>query len=94
MVVGSPGDADDVITVGSYDFRNEWENADGTVTHCGRVDIGNISDYSSEGFRRDGAIKPDIAAPGEFTISAMSAAGASVPRTWEARLPLQKTAST
>ena len=72
MVVGDPGDADDVITVGSYDFRSQWDNADGFTTYCDQIDLGKISAYSSEGFRRDGAIKPDIAAPGQFTVSAMA----------------------
>ena len=72
MIVGSPGDADDVITVGSYDFRNQWENVNGTTTYSDSISPGNISAYSSEGFRRDGAVKPDIAAPGQFTISALA----------------------
>lgn len=72
MLVGQPGDADDVITVGSYDFRNEWENVDGGTTHSGTLDLGNISAYSSPGFRRDGVVKPDIAAPGQYTISALA----------------------
>jgi len=72
MVVGEPGDADDVITVGSYDFRNQWDNADGGTTYCDQIEVGKISAYSSEGFRRDGVVKPDIAAPGQYTVSAMA----------------------
>ncbi len=72
MVVGSPGDADDVITIGSYDSCNQWENVSGATTFSGQVDLGNISDFSSAGFRRDGVIKPDVAAPGNFIISAFA----------------------
>ncbi|MGD0388694.1 MAG: S8 family serine peptidase [Tepidisphaeraceae bacterium] len=72
MVVGDPGDADDVITVGSYDFRNQWDNADGGTTYCDQIEIGKISAYSNAGFRRDGAVKPDIVAPGQYTVSAMA----------------------
>ena len=73
MVVGDPGDADDIITIGSYDFQNEWGNVDGGTTHCDQIDLGAISAYSSQGFRRDGTIKPDIAAPGQYMISACAA---------------------
>ncbi len=72
MVIGNPGDADSIITVGSYDFRNQWDNASGAMTRSDQVDLGNISPYSSPGFRRDGAVKPDIASPGQYTISAMA----------------------
>ncbi len=73
MVVGEPGDADDIITVGSYGFQNEWDNVDGQTTHCDQIELGAISAYSSQGFRRDGAVKPDIAAPGQYMISAWAA---------------------
>jgi subtilisin family serine protease len=73
MVVGEPGDADDIITVGSYDFQSEWDNVDGQTTHCDQIEPGAISAYSSQGFRRDGAVKPDIAAPGQYMISAWAA---------------------
>jgi minor extracellular serine protease Vpr len=70
-MVGSPGNADGVITVGSYDFRNTWINwADKSTTY--NLELGNISDYSSPGYRIDGVIKPDLAAPGRFAISAMA----------------------
>jgi minor extracellular serine protease Vpr len=70
FIVGGPGDADHVITVGSYDFRNVWENSQGTTTREEQINLGTISAYSSPGFRRDGVVKPDIAGPGQFTISA------------------------
>ncbi|MBU0741542.1 S8 family serine peptidase [bacterium] len=72
-MVGSPGNADGVITVGSYDFRNEWTNWSDTSTRY-NLELGGISDYSSPGYRIDGVIKPDLVAPGRFAISAKAAA--------------------
>jgi minor extracellular serine protease Vpr len=72
-MVGSPGNAANVITVGAYNFRKNWTNLSGTETVFG-FDIGEISDYSSPGGRRrDGVVKPDIAAPATYTISPLSA---------------------
>jgi subtilisin family serine protease len=71
-MVGSPGNAERVITVGSYVFRNKWENADGGTTRF-NLPLGSISSYSSPGPRRDGLIKPDIVAPGQYMLSALSA---------------------
>jgi Subtilase family. len=72
-MVGSPGNAANVITVGSYDFRAAWENQQGVQTIY-NLPLENISDYSNPGGRRiDGVFKPDIAAPARFTISSMSA---------------------
>ena len=70
-MVGSPGNGDDLITVGSYDFRSTWPNADGGSTNY-NLDLGGISNYSSPGFRIDGVVKPDLAAPGRYTVSAMA----------------------
>ncbi|MBC8423730.1 S8 family serine peptidase [bacterium] len=68
-MVGTPGNADGVITVGSYDFRNEWTNWSDKSTRY-NLELGGISDYSSPGYRIDGVIKPDLVAPGRFAISA------------------------
>lgn len=73
-MVGSPGNANNVITVGAYNFRKNWTNMTGTETMFS-FDVGEISDYSSPGGRRrDGVIKPDIAAPATYTISPLSGA--------------------
>ena len=72
-MVGSPGNAANVITVGSYDFRQTWENYPGGETFY-NLPLEYISDYSSPGGRRDdGIFKPEIAAPARYTISTMSA---------------------
>ena len=70
-MVASPGNADNVLTVGAYNFRSGWTNADGKETAYNLV-LGDLSDYSSPGFRRGGAIKPDISAPATYTISALA----------------------
>lgn len=70
-IVGSPGNADRVITVGSYDFRGAWGNLRASKTKHNMI-VGAISPYSCSGYRRDGVIKPDITAPGQYAISAAS----------------------
>ncbi len=72
-MVGSPGNAAEVITVGSYDFREAWENQPGGQTFY-NLPLEYISDYSSPGgSRADGIFKPEIAAPARYTIASMSA---------------------
>ncbi len=71
-MVGSPGNASNVITVAAYNFRNSWQNTVGGETKF-NFNIGEIADYSSPGGRRaDGVYKPDIAAPANYTISPLS----------------------
>lgn len=74
MMVGSPGNAANVITVGSYDFRLAWENQQGGQTIY-NLPLDAISDYSSPGGELPGGgFKPEVAAPARYTISSMSAA--------------------
>jgi hypothetical protein len=70
-MVGSPGNATNALTVGGYDFRSSWENLDGKWSSF-NLDLGNVSAYSSPGFRLDGVIKPEIIAPATYTISPLS----------------------
>ncbi len=72
-MVGSPGNAKNVITVGAFNFRDSWMNMDGGSTLFNMA-IGEISDYSSPGGLRlsDNVYKPDIAAPATYTISPLS----------------------
>jgi subtilisin family serine protease len=73
-MVGSPGNAAGVITVGSYDFRAAWENQQGGQTSYS-FPLEAISDYSSPGGRQTANVfKPEIAAPARYTLSSMSAA--------------------
>ncbi|MCX6275225.1 MAG: S8 family serine peptidase [Bacteroidetes bacterium] len=61
---------DNVITVGSYDNRNSYANANFTQTVDTAVHPYRLSVFSSHGPTRDGRIKPDITAPGGWVLSA------------------------
>jgi len=69
--VSIPGTTKNAITVGSYDWSDEF-NYKGQVISlpaffCGSQDpltIGGLSCYSNPGYSRNGTIKPDIVAPG------------------------------
>lgn len=64
--VGSPGDADFVITVGNYWSGESWE------FWYGAPDVANgPAMSSSRGPRLDGAVKPDVMAPGTFIFSSL-----------------------
>lgn len=78
--VGTPGTTANAITVGSYDWNNEFEATRGTLvlgdvirtTSTGGpapLVIGGLSSYSCPGYSRSGAIKPDVVAPGQFHIA-------------------------
>jgi len=79
FLVGKPGTALHAITVGSYGlhapgmrFRTSWTDVGG----IDRVDLaarsGEISDFSSPGPTRDGRTKPELTAPGEWVLGAVS----------------------
>lgn len=70
-MVGSPGNAKNGITVGSYDFRDRWDNAAGQTSLYNML-LGSASSYTNPGPRRDGVIKPDISSPARYTISPLS----------------------
>ena len=74
--VGTPGTATGAITVGSYVHRWRWFGSDGLdYSYVGTDRSDDISSFSSRGPRRDGLVqKPDIAAPGQATISTRSQA--------------------
>jgi subtilisin family serine protease len=78
--VGSPGCATAAITVASYTCRDKWTDARGSPQTV-RFASGTISSFSSEGPRRDGKPKPDIAAPGAMICSAASGQGSFDPPT-------------
>jgi subtilisin family serine protease len=71
MIV-SPATAANAIAVGSYDWNdrfNEWGEIRSLppVWISGEMRVGELSLYSSPGYRRlDGAVKPEIAAPGQW----------------------------
>ncbi|MBI5648406.1 MAG: S8 family peptidase [Ignavibacteriae bacterium] len=72
--VGTPGTAKRLITVGSYVTKNTWTDVNGTTqTQDGNPTVGDLSSFSSSGPTRDGRLKPEISAPGEAILSALSA---------------------
>ncbi|HEX2043239.1 MAG TPA: S8 family serine peptidase [Acidimicrobiales bacterium] len=71
MKIGSPGAATRAITVASYTTKVEWQDIFGNPRQTG-LDLDDISEFSSEGPRRDGEQKPDVAAPGAMIASALS----------------------
>jgi subtilisin family serine protease len=81
-MVGTPGTALKMITVGAYNYRDQWANSEGKFTYY-NLPLGDYSSYSSPGGRREEksvspttaptvVFKPDIVAPGSYTISSLS----------------------
>ena len=71
MKVGSPGCCTSAVTVASFTTKNKWEDFLGGA-HQSALELNTISDFSSEGPRRDGAKKPDVAAPGAMIGASLS----------------------
>jgi subtilisin family serine protease len=73
-LVGIPGTAYSAITVGSYATRRDWPSGDPDFPDVvlRAVNLEDISYFSSPGPTRDGHNKPEIAAPGQWLISALS----------------------
>ncbi|RFM23227.1 MAG: T9SS C-terminal target domain-containing protein [Candidatus Thermochlorobacter aerophilum] len=72
-VGGTLNSARRAITVGSYATRWFWQAADGQTFGLVAADrTGDISTFSSLGPTRDGRIKPELAAPGQMIIAALS----------------------
>ena len=75
-LVGSPASSDSVIAVGAYVTKIQWQAMDGhTYTYTSPPALGSAPSWSSPGPRRDGVLKPEIAAPGMGIVSARSATG-------------------
>jgi subtilisin family serine protease len=71
-MIGPPGDARTVITVGAYSTRRSWDAVDSRrYRPVDLVTTGALLQFSSPGPTRDGRQKPDISAPGRV-ISALS----------------------
>lgn len=67
MTVSEPGNAENLVTVGSFNSRNSWGNYS-----VGGFPIGELSNFSSTGPTRDGRIKPDLVAPGAWVVSTLA----------------------
>jgi subtilisin family serine protease len=72
MKIGSPGAAASAVTVASITTKVQWTDIDSNPQTVG-LDLDDISDFSSEGPLRNGAQKPDVAAPGAMIASCLSA---------------------
>jgi subtilisin family serine protease len=73
-VIGTPGSADSVITVGAHTTKECWDSIDGNE-YCWTPlqTLQSIAPFSSLGPLRDGRIKPDLTAPGFGVASSQSA---------------------
>ena len=72
-LVELPATAHSVIAVGAQSSRLDWRRADGQLVLINR-EVGRTAPFSSGGPTRDGRFVPDVLAPGEFVLSALSAA--------------------
>jgi len=80
--VATPGTATDVITVGAWVTRWSWTAIDGNGYSYGGTDrTGDYATFSSHGPTRDARLKPEISAPGQGIMSALSADKLSAPQT-------------
>lgn len=72
-LVSEPGNAAQVITTAAWETKNSWVDCGSrNVSYSGPAPIGAIATFSSPGPSRNGAQKPDIAAPGMGIGSARS----------------------
>ncbi|HYA97518.1 MAG TPA: S8 family serine peptidase [Methylomirabilota bacterium] len=73
-IVGTPGTSAGAITVGSYDWNDQFSYQGKVIAirdACGNspMQLGNLSCYSSVGYSRGGNVKPDITSPGQWYSS-------------------------
>ncbi len=69
--IGSPGAASSAVTVASYTTKVKYTDIDNAQREVG-LELDDISEFSSEGPLRNGAQKPDVAAPGAMIASCLS----------------------
>jgi uncharacterized protein (TIGR03437 family) len=79
MHVGSPATARNAIAVASFVSKTSFASRAGTTSRTGEGSVGNGSNSSSQGPSRDGRLKPEIAAPGAYVMSTLSADTVPVP---------------
>lgn len=66
-----PASAHNAIVVGSFVTRNQWTTVDGMAA-TRTATVGAASAFSSSGPTADGRFAPDLLAPGEYIVSALS----------------------
>jgi subtilisin family serine protease len=72
-LVTSPATATRVVAVGAYVSRLSWVDVTGRAeSFTNQERLGDLYNQSSPGPRRDGVLKPDIAAPGRGVASSLS----------------------
>ena len=64
--VDEPGNAEGVITVGSWTTKSTWPSQVGAQDFSASYELSVLSDFSSQGPTRDGRTKPDLTAPGAW----------------------------
>jgi subtilisin family serine protease len=73
VTIASPATADDVIATGGYITKARWTNYNGGGSaYASPRDEGKVLVYSAYGPRRDGALVPDVVAPGLAVAAAYS----------------------
>jgi subtilisin family serine protease len=70
--LGIPATSNASITVASHVTKNTWDSDDGQQLDGNVLIIGRSSPFSSLGPTRDGRWKPDISAPGQYLMAALS----------------------
>lgn len=70
--IDEPGNARDVITVGSFNTKAVWSSLSGEQNFLSTYPLNVLSSFSSQGPSRDGRTKPEICAPGAWISAALS----------------------
>jgi len=70
--IDEPGNARDVITVGSFNTKAVWPSLSGEQNYLSSYPLNVLSSFSSQGPTRDGRTKPEICAPGAWISAALS----------------------
>lgn len=78
MKIGAPGAASKAVTVAAFTTKTEWTDISREERAVG-LSLNTIADFSSEGPLRNGARKPDLAAPGAMIVSSLSSNSAPDP---------------
>ncbi|MBU0596340.1 S8 family serine peptidase [Candidatus Bipolaricaulota bacterium] len=73
--IDEPGNANEVVTVGSFNSKATWPSVSGQQDYSLEYPVGGLSSFSSRGPTRDGRTKPDVCAPGAWICAALSSDG-------------------
>jgi len=70
--IGIPATARRLLCVGSHVSKTQWTDVNDTIRVEPNAALDQISDFSSHGPSRDGRVLPNLTAPGEVIVSALS----------------------